>query len=141
MSGRYLTILVQLFNSTHLADRYPDMILPLIHKIRDGKIDDRKARRWLHRLQPYIDHLEIFPNSLPRPPATQEEIGDYDIEIGVLAERPDVKVGIKCFSPHHVRICGMTGRGKSRLIGIICSEINKKIMQNLEIWARINSAV
>ena len=141
MSGKHLTMLAQILTGCSLADRYPDMILPLIRKIRDGKIDDHKARRLLPRLQPYIDHLEKFPNSLPRPPATQEEVGDYDIEIGVLAENPDVKVGIKCFSPHHLRICGMTGRGKSCLIGMLCYGINRKITQNLETWSQIDSTL
>jgi len=73
-----------------------------------------------------VEQQERTPNLLPKAPATQEEIGMFDIEIGELVEQSGVRVGVRLLDrPRHLIAAGATGSGKSTLLRVLINGIDR----------------
>jgi hypothetical protein len=97
----------------------------ILKRIEKGRMGPDQAKRWLKRIRPWVKQQEIRFNPFGPAPQTQEELGDIDIEIGCLLEKPDVRIGFNLLDrPRHTLITGETGYGKSNLIRRIIYEID-----------------
>lgn len=112
-----VTKLYQLIKRYHLDWRYPEKLTRVVKRIEKGHMRPEQAKRWLRKIQPWIEEQERCFNPFP-PAPKQEELGRIDIEVGRLIENPDVRVGIKILdrAGRSVIAAGCTGSGKSNLI-------------------------
>lgn len=108
--------LYHLIKQWRLDWRHPKELKRVVKRIEKGRMQPHQAKRWLRKIQPWIEDQERCFNPFP-PAPEQEELGRIDIEVGRLIENPDVRVGIKILDmPKSVIAAGATGSGKSNLI-------------------------
>jgi hypothetical protein len=112
-----LTQLCNLITRYHLDWRHPQELRRLLKKIERGRLGPAQARRWLKKVQPWVERQIIEGNYLPKAP-TAEELGldedPVDLPLGHAVEQPDVALGVQVRKGvHHVLIVGKSGAGKS----------------------------
>ena len=99
-----------------LDARHPKELGRVMKKIERGRLTQREAKRWLRKIRPWVEDQQKRFNPLP-PAPDQAELGEFDIELGELAERPGVRVGVRVLSgPRHLIVAGQTGAGKSNIL-------------------------
>ena len=110
------TQLLGLIKQYNLDARHPVEVRRLMRKIERDQVTPFDVRRWLRKIKPWIEEQQKRFNPLP-PPPSQEDLGEFDIEIGELIENPGVRVGIRVVSgPRHLIVAGVTGAGKSNIL-------------------------
>jgi hypothetical protein len=111
-----ITQLCNLIRQWRLDARHPGELRWVLRKIERGRLTPHEAKRWLRRVGPWIEDQKRRFNPLP-PAPNQAELGQFDVELGELAERPGVRVGIRVLSgPRHLIVAGQTGAGKSNIL-------------------------
>ena len=114
--GHYVNQLLQVIEAYRLEDRHPDEIEPIVLAAQHGMLSDAMAKAYLVAIEPWVDAQKRCWNGLPRAP-DQEELGEYDIPLGELIERPGVRAGIRLLDrPRHILVSGATNSGKSTLL-------------------------
>jgi hypothetical protein len=109
------TQLLGLIKQYNLESRHPVEVRRLMRKIERDQLTPFDVRRWLRKIKPWIEEQQKRFN--PLPPPSQEDLGEFDIEIGELVENPGVRVGIRVVSgPRHLIVAGVTGSGKSNIL-------------------------
>jgi hypothetical protein len=87
-----------------------------MRKIEQGRLHPEDVKRWLRRIKPWIEEQQRRFNPLP-PVPDQEDVGQFDVELGELVENPGVRVGVRILSgPRHLIVAGQTGAGKSNVL-------------------------
>ena len=108
--------LCNLIKQWRLDARHRRDLRRIMRKIERGLLTPREAKRWLRKIKPWIEEQQRRFNPLP-PAPDQEELGEFDIELGELAENPGVRVGVRVRSgPRHLIVAGQTGAGKSNVL-------------------------
>ena len=108
--------LESLIRQYRLDARHPREIGRLMRKIGRRPLTPAQVRRWMRKIGPWIEEQQRRFNSLP-PAPDQEELGQFDVEIGELIENPGVRVGLRVLSgPRHLIVAGVTGAGKSNTL-------------------------
>jgi hypothetical protein len=108
--------LCNLIKQWRLDARHPREMGRVMKKIERGRLTQREAKRWLRKIRPWIEEQQKRFNPLP-PAPDQKELGQFDIELGELVERPGVRVGVRVLSgPRHLIVAGQTGAGKSNIL-------------------------
>ncbi|MFC1604020.1 helicase HerA domain-containing protein [Planctomycetota bacterium] len=96
--------------------RHPKELGWIVRKLERGRMTPQLARRWLKKIQPWIEEQRRCFTPFP-PAPSQEELGQFDIEIGELIENPGVRVGVRVLDrPRHIITAGATGAGKSNVL-------------------------
>ncbi len=105
-----------LIKQWRLDARHPKELGRVMKKMERGRLTQREAKRWLRKIGPWIKGQQRRFNPLP-PAPDQAELGQFDVELGELAERPGVRVGVRVLSgPRHLIVAGQTGAGKSNIL-------------------------
>ncbi|HSW01042.1 MAG TPA: DUF87 domain-containing protein [Sedimentisphaerales bacterium] len=116
--------LCNLIKQWRLDARHPKELRRVMKKIERGRLTPPEAKRWLRRIKPWIEEQQKRFNPLP-PAPDQAELGQFDIELGELAERPGVRVGVRVLSgPRHLIVAGQTGSGKSNVLRKLIDELD-----------------
>lgn len=115
--GYYVNQLLQVIEAYRLEDRHPDEIEPIVLAAQHGMLSDSMAKAYLVMIEPWVDAQKRCWNGLSRAP-NQEELGEYDIPLGELIERPGVRAGVRILDnrPRHILVSGATNSGKSALL-------------------------
>ena len=114
--GHYIKQLLEAIQYYRLADRHPDQIEPIVLMAEQGILTDNMAKAELFRIQPLIEKQKRIWNTLPKSP-DQDELGEFDLPVGELIERPGVTAGIRILDqPRHILVSGATGSGKSSFL-------------------------
>ena len=88
------------------------------------QINETQAKMHHRRLQPDIDKQKRCFNPLAKAP-NQEELGEFDIEVGTVKETGG-RVGIRFMDrPRHLIACGATGAGKTNLLMVVIHGIDR----------------
>jgi len=109
--------------------RYPKKLRAILKKIERGRLQSYQARTWLRRIRPWVEEQEKCFNPFP-PAPSQEELGQFDIEVGELIENPGVRVGVRILDgPRHMLVTGGTGSGKSNILRRIVNGLDSLIRE------------
>jgi type IV secretory pathway ATPase VirB11/archaellum biosynthesis ATPase len=97
--------------------RHPEL-QKVLRRIDKGRLQPYQVKRWMKKIQPWIEEQERCFNPFGPAPQTQDELGRIDIEVGHLIENPQVRVGIKILDDKgkSVIAAGATSSGKSNFI-------------------------
>lgn len=110
----YIAEALQLIRSYGL-DRYRE-VAEFEVQLENGWPGEALAKASLPWLDEYVEREERCRNLLPKVP-DEDELPDFDVEIGELVENPGVRVGLRFTdSPRHVMISGATGFGKTVML-------------------------
>lgn len=112
-----VTQLNGLITRYHLDWRHPQELRRLLKRIERGRLGPAQARRWLKKVQRWVEQQIREPNYLPKAP-TAEELGldedPVDLPLGHAVEQPNVALGVRVRKgAHHLLIIGKSGAGKS----------------------------
>jgi len=112
-----LTQLCNLITRYRLDWRHPQELRRILKKIERNRLGPAQARRWLKRVQPWVERQIVESNYLPKAPMP-EELGldedPVDLPIGHAVEQPSVPLGVRVRrSVPHLLIVGKSGAGKS----------------------------
>lgn len=97
-------------------------------QIENHLIDEQLAQDLLLAYDPEIRHAMDHPNPLRRPPTSEElyACGPPDIEIGHLADSPEVRFGLRIRDrPRNILIAGNAGSGKTNATVVILEGVNR----------------
>ena len=112
-----VTKLDQFINRYHLDWRHPEKLARVVKRIEKGRMSPGQAKRWLKKIRPLIEKQIREGNYLPMPPRIEDLNLDeepFDVELGVLTERPEVPFGMYITTGvHHMIIVGKPGSGKT----------------------------
>ena len=109
---KHFLVLIEKFR---LADRYPE-VESVVRQIEMGLVSETIAKMYIGRIQPLIEKQKRCFNPLAKVP-TQEELGEFDIEVGTLMENPTVRTGSsETKEVSHSMVASVTGGGKSTLL-------------------------
>ena len=123
--GHQVNELLRTIQAYHLDDRHPDDLDNIVFMAEQGMLNDDQARAYLIMMQDWIEEQKRRPNLLPRAPDA-EELGTFDVEVADLAERQDLRAGIRFRDrPRHILAAGATGFGKSTLVRAIVYGIDQ----------------
>lgn len=107
--------LAQLITRYRLHWRHPEL-KRLLRRIERDRLTQHQAKRQLRRIKDDIEAQELCFNPFP-PAPDQEELGEFDIELGTLTENPASRAGLRILDqPRHVLVAGTTGSGKSNVL-------------------------
>ena len=108
--------LLRTIETYRLEDRHPDDIEPILLAAQHGMLSDAMAQAYLVEIEPWVEAQKRCWNGLTRAP-DQEELGEYDVPLGDLIERPGVRAGVRLIgSPRHILVNGATHSGKSTFL-------------------------
>ena len=107
--------LYRLIKEWKLNWRHPEL-KRIVQKIEKGRMRPQQSRRWLKKIASWVEEQEMCFNPFP-PAPDQAALGEFDIELGELIEKPGVRVGIRALQPgKHLIVFGTTGTGKSTVL-------------------------
>jgi hypothetical protein len=97
--------------------RHPDQLERVVKKLEKDRMSPGQIRRWIRRIQPWIEKQIREGNYLPLPPK-MEDLGidqkPFQIQMGHLCERPDVPFSMNVTDGvHHLVIVGKPESGKT----------------------------
>ena len=122
--NREASELYRLIKRYRLDWRHPKELKFVLKRLERGRLQPWQAQRWIRKIQPWIKEQEKCFNPFP-PAPDQEELGQFDIEIGELVENPGVRVGVRLLDrPRHVLVAGSTGAGKSNILRILVNGLD-----------------
>lgn len=100
--------------------RHPEL-KKVLKRIEQGRMSDFQIKRYSKRIKPWVEAQEKCFNPFGPAPASQEEIGTFDVEAGYCIENPSIRIGIKILdrAGRSVIAAGCTGSGKSNLIRVL----------------------
>lgn len=104
---------------THRLDARHTQLATIRSYIEKGMLAEDMAWSYLHAIAPLVQQAQDHPNLLHRPPTFEELYanGPPDIQIGSLAERPDVPFGLRYLDRvRSILVAGNTGSGKTTFI-------------------------
>jgi len=123
--GHYIAKLLEMIAYYRLADRHPDEIDHIVLMAENNMLSDAIAKAQLQRIRPWIEDQKLCWNGLP-PAPTPDKLGEFDVLLGELIERPGTRAGIRFLDkPRHILISGATGSAKSSLLRRLIIEIDK----------------
>jgi len=119
--------LYRLIKRFRLDWRRPKKLKYVLKRLERNQVQPWQARRWIKKIQPWIKQQQECFNPFPAAP-DQDELGQFDSEVGELIENPGVRVGIRILDrPRNVLIAGRTGAGKSNLLRKIVHDLDALI--------------
>jgi len=109
--------LYRLIKQYCLDFRHPDELARMVRKLERDRCRPQQAKRWLRKIRPWIEQQIREGNYLPMPPTMTDlnlEEEPFDVQLGMLTERPEVPFGIYITTGvHHMVIVGKPGSGKT----------------------------
>jgi len=109
--------LYRLIKQYCLDFRHPDELARMVRKLERDRARPQQSKRWLKKIRPWIEQQIREGNYLPMPPTITDLNLDeepFDVQLGMLTERPEVPFGMYITTGvHHMIIVGKPGSGKT----------------------------
>jgi|GEM_PF-3522131 len=107
--------------------RHPDPLARVVRRLEKDKLSQSQVRRWMRKIEPWIEEQVLKQNYLPCPPDPQAfgtEQKPFDLSLGFLSERPEVPFGVNITDGVHLMIIsGNPGSGKTVTLKLYISKI------------------
>jgi len=109
--------LYRLIKQYCLDFRHPDELARIVRQLERDRARPQQSKRWLRKIRPWIEQQIREGNYLPMSPTITDlnlDAEPFDVQLGMLTERPEVPFGMYITAGvHHMIIVGKPGSGKT----------------------------